>query len=74
MRILGQPVEQRDLDGCMEPRPDGPASPDTAGHERARFRVMQKDTGAHVGTFVGLTNGSLEGAFWLQLPTRSKWQ
>ena len=73
MRILGQPVEERDLEGCTEPSPDGPASPDKAGHDRQRFRVVQKDTGTHVGTFVGLTSGSLEGAFWMQLNTKSKW-
>jgi hypothetical protein len=67
MRIVGQPVKPEDLKGCMEPKPDGPASPDTEGRERQRYRVLQNETGAHIGTFVGLKDGSLDGAFWMQV-------
>ena len=67
MRIFGQPVQPEDLAGCMEAKPDGDASPDPNGRERQQFRVSKSDTGDHVGTYIGLKDGSLDGAFWMQV-------
>jgi hypothetical protein len=67
MRVFGQPVELEDLRGCMEAKPDGAASLDKHGRERQRFRVSQGSTGDNVGTYIGLKDGNLEGAFWIQV-------
>ena len=67
MRIFGQPVQPEDLTGCMDAKPDGAASPSTDGRERQRFRVLQSGTGDHVGTYIGLKDGGLDGAFWMQV-------
>jgi hypothetical protein len=67
MRVFGQPVEAKDLKDCMAPKPDGPASADADGQERLRFRVLSSETGEHLGTYIGLKDGSLYGAFWMQV-------
>jgi hypothetical protein len=67
MRIVGQPVQPEDLTGCMEAKPDGTASPNSDGRERQRFRVLQSGTRDHMGTYIGLKDGNLDGAFWMQV-------
>jgi hypothetical protein len=69
MRVFGQPVEPNDLKDCMEPMPDGPASPDAVGRKRQRYRVLQNGTGVHIGTYIGLNDGNLDGAFWIRVIT-----
>jgi hypothetical protein len=67
MRIVGRPVEPEDLKDGMEAKRDGDASADADGRERLRFRVVRRDTGEHVGTYIGLKDGNLDGAFWMQV-------
>jgi hypothetical protein len=56
----------------MEAKRDGDASADADGRERLRFRVVRSNTGEHIGTYIGLKDGNLDGAFWMQVSPQKR--